>query len=166
MKEVKKEIKKRDKKKNNKGKGLKCGKVIKTKEKINQTSKEQAPDSNWKKFLAEQKNTEKDVSKKPRKLLPKKKPKKETNDAAWLDDIDPLLLEQECGVKLNKKVTSKKHSTVENVPISSTSHLKDETVVDDPEKITKYVALDCEMVGVGFNGEENALARVSIAVNK
>lgn len=26
----------------------------------------------------------------------------------------------------------------------------------------KYIALDCEMVGVGVNGEESSLARVSI----
>jgi RNA exonuclease 4 len=26
----------------------------------------------------------------------------------------------------------------------------------------KYVALDCEMVGVGINGEESSLARVSL----
>jgi len=165
MKEAKKETKKKNvnKDKRGKGKGVKNGKVMKTKDKINQTSKVQLPDSNWKKFLAEQKNIDKKVVKKrPRKSFSKKEPQKETNDAAWLDDVDPLLLEQECGVKLNKETTSKKDSTVENVSISSTSHLKDETVVDDPEKMTKYVALDCEMVGVGLNGEENALARVSL----
>lgn len=28
--------------------------------------------------------------------------------------------------------------------------------------VTKYLALDCEMVGVGINGQESALARVCI----
>lgn len=32
----------------------------------------------------------------------------------------------------------------------------------DGDRFTKYVGLDCEMVGIGIDGKENALARVSI----
>jgi RNA exonuclease 4 len=35
-------------------------------------------------------------------------------------------------------------------------------IVKDPTKVGKYLAIDCEMVGVGPKGNESALARVSI----
>lgn len=36
---------------------------------------------------------------------------------------------------------------------------------DKKNKVTKFLAMDCEMVGVGYNGDDHMLARVSI-VNK
>lgn len=117
----------------------------------------QGPDSNWKIFLEEQKkNPPKQKVKKP---YFKRKNSKEDNskkNPIWFDDVDPLLVQQECGSK--KEINEKPMQSL----ISSSSKLVDETVYEDPEKITKYVALDCEMVGIGFKGEENALARVSL----
>ncbi|RIA81742.1 hypothetical protein C1645_864162, partial [Glomus cerebriforme] len=41
----------------------------------------------------------------------------------------------------------------------------DEKITNDPDKLSvndKCIAIDCEMVGVGYMGSESALARVSI----
>ena len=128
--------------------------------------------SNWKKFLETQNNnnvkkeikvekhkngvTWKDNEKKGKNPKQISKKEKKDDNPIWFDDVDPLLLEQECGVKTKKMAGEK------DIPVTAPSKLNDETVNDDPEKITKYVALDCEMVGIGFEGKENALARVSL----
>lgn len=36
---------------------------------------------------------------------------------------------------------------------------------DKKDKLTKFIAMDCEMVGIGFEGRDNMLARISL-VNK
>ena len=122
----------------------------------------QGTDSNWKKFLEEQKKNPKPTINERKPHFRRKKPKQQeekSSDLIWFDDVDPLLVEQECGIKADDKKSKQKSAT----EIESTScKLNDETVFDEPDKITKYVALDCEMVGIGFSGEENALARVSL----
>ncbi|CAG8502208.1 5741_t:CDS:2 [Paraglomus occultum] len=45
---------------------------------------------------------------------------------------------------------------------ASSSHTTDETNTGKLTKVGKYIAIDCEMVGVGFEGQRSALARVSI----
>lgn len=53
----------------------------------------------------------------------------------------------------------------ENIPaaaLSKSARLRQKRKVS---QLNKYVAMDCEMVGVGFNGQEDHLARVSV-VNK
>ncbi|XP_057302044.1 uncharacterized protein LOC130636368 [Hydractinia symbiolongicarpus] len=85
--------------------------------------------------------------------------------AIWFDDVDENLLEKECGFKMNTKNIDKKQAKSSSV----------KSQIDDKESereeckqsledvnITHYVALDCEMVGIGREGKENALARVSL----
>ncbi|KPJ20219.1 RNA exonuclease 4 [Papilio machaon] len=38
-------------------------------------------------------------------------------------------------------------------------------IIDKKGSLTKFIAMDCEMVGIGYNGEDHMLARVSL-VNK
>ncbi|KZS03954.1 putative RNA exonuclease 4 [Daphnia magna] len=59
----------------------------------------------------------------------------------WFDDVDPILLDSQ-----NNCVTSTVQSGLNG---KST-------------ELTKVLALDCEMVGIGNEGKESALARVSI----
>ena len=82
----------------------------------------------------------------------------------WFDDVDPLLIERECGIKKHKslninRVKSKGHSPVCKKEKESNSSKE---ILIDADRFTKYVGLDCEMVGIGIDGKENALARVSI----
>lgn len=112
---------------------------------------------NWKAFLEEQARNNVGVKTKPRSTYKSKKKKEsstlenDTKNGIWFDDVDPILLEKECGVSM-PTVTNKKND----------ENLTNEIVDSDPGSITKYIAIDCEMVGVGFKGKESVLARVSI----
>ena len=83
----------------------------------------------------------------------------------WFDDVDPLLIERECGIKKREsllnvnRVQSKGRSPA--CKKEKESNARKETLIDR-DRFTKYVGLDCEMVGIGIDGKENALARVSI----
>jgi len=127
--------------------------------------------SNWKKFLVSQ--TDKDVSTSISRKS--EKMKKERNDGSktnrkrkrkenenienkeenkiWFD-VDPKLL---------KSCTSTNNTTQgkdsNNNPDSTTTPDKEN---QDAGNMTRYLALDCEMVGVGIEGKESVLARVSI----
>ncbi|XP_794891.3 RNA exonuclease 4 [Strongylocentrotus purpuratus] len=63
----------------------------------------------------------------------------------WFDDVDPALLEAEKG--------SSEHNA---------SDIAGAGAYQGDNKITKCVALDCEMVGIGHEGKESILARVSM----
>ncbi|XP_063953846.1 RNA exonuclease 4-like isoform X2 [Lytechinus pictus] len=97
--------------------------------------------SNWKslanKLKASAPKSLKMKSKNKNKALVKKE------NEIWFDDVDPALLESEKG--------SSQHNETVNVTDSQQSY-----------KITKCIALDCEMVGVGHEGKESILARVSM----
>ena len=62
-----------------------------------------------------------------------------TGSDIWFDDVDPLLLD---------------HS----VPKPGSGLVKTESY----QGVTRVLGMDCEMVGVGTDGQENLLARVSI----
>lgn len=121
---------------------------------------------NWKAFLAKQATNGKEIKKNIKQGLEKKSThkkksigvdkndeSKDRSNSIWFD-VDPILIEKECGLSLKKDEESKVDS------------LNDTTIIDDPEARTKYLALDCEMVGIGYEGKENALARVSIVNSK
>lgn len=57
----------------------------------------------------------------------------------------------------NKIVTN----NVSNIASNDNVHKK----ADNKNKVTKFIAIDCEMVGVGYDGNDHMLARVSL-VNK
>ena len=133
--------------------------------------------SNWESFLASQPNTAKKlVSGNSKNHILKhanpakhKYKKKNTNSKEnsivngeiWFDDVDPSLIQKECGVKNDSKTNkfaTRKTQSQKSSPVIP----KAEDTVDKEMNITRYVGLDCEMVGVGINGKENVLARVSI----
>lgn len=84
--------------------------------------------------------------------VPKEKPD------IWFDNVDPLLLESENENNNSIDGGRSKHKydgTLENghaaAPVKKTN-----------EELTQVIAMDCEMVGVGMDGKESILARVSI----
>ncbi|XP_044517231.1 RNA exonuclease 4 [Gracilinanus agilis] len=71
----------------------------------------------------------------------------------WFDDVDPKDIEAAIGPEA-AEIARKKLGLKE----TNLSLVKERAF----EGVTKAVAMDCEMVGAGPNGEENILARVSI----
>ncbi|KAL3317049.1 REX4, RNA exonuclease 4 [Cichlidogyrus casuarinus] len=67
--------------------------------------------------------------------------KPERNDAAWIDGVSKTML------SASKSEDSKKKTLV---------------LEKSTKEITRCVAIDCEFVGVGFQGQDDELARVSI----
>lgn len=64
--------------------------------------------------------------------------------------------------KAGKKFEFKKETVVEEVPESAAPEKLDPVSKERTKAIGKYLAIDCEFVGVGPEGKENALARVSL----
>jgi len=82
----------------------------------------------------------------------------QTNDI-WFD-VDPELLKKTKRQNVNNDNKFDKDETTSD----HTNH-DGEGPVGDKEndgKLTRYLAIDCEMVGVGIEGKESVLARVSI----
>ncbi|CAO3694797.1 unnamed protein product [Rhizopus microsporus] len=127
------------------------------------------PSSNWKKLLPaiapkdgqtkkKRKTDDFEISpnykgNKKQKLEISKKEKEQKiqipkKDELWFgDDIDDKTLKDVYGDKNSKELD--KQRLVDKMDIADT-------------KLGKYVAIDCEMVGVGPDGEDSALARVTI----
>lgn len=112
-------------------------------------------DANWQKLLSStllmDKKTEKsaqednkDVFTAPFRRARKKKAKDEVSSAA--QNVETLNLAQES------------HSATDDEQKINARN-------DKRNKITKFLAMDCEMVGVGYDGNDHMLARVSV-VNK
>ncbi|KAK2535361.1 Rexo4 [Columba guinea] len=76
----------------------------------------------------------------------------------WFDDVDPKDIEAAIGpeaakiARRNLELETKSKESVEKVLVKETAS----------EGLTRAVAMDCEMVGVGPKGEESIVARVSI----
>lgn len=97
----------------------------------------------------------KPVIDKKRKQAEKTKTEKKMD--IWFDNIDPILLgepEEESEMENCQRKANEKMDDVE----TATALVKTKCF----EGITKAVAMDCEMVGVGMNGQESILARVTI----
>ncbi|MCL4140541.1 UNVERIFIED_CONTAM: hypothetical protein GTU68_066670, partial [Idotea baltica] len=79
----------------------------------------------------------------------------------WFDDVDPILLEDEKSIKkvLKEQTNGVKSSGIKTYDESNPATFKKKNSFSG---LTKVVALDCEMVGGGINGEEDLLARISI----
>jgi RNA exonuclease 4 len=115
--------------------------------------------SNWKKLLSKMENDPNAVKRKkkppPRPLKePLKEPLKATENKVkkkpeiWFDDVDEFLLDPE-----DRPSTSS----------SSGGHVSQTLVKERSfQGLTKILAMDCEMVGIGFGGNDSILARVSI----
>eukprot|EP00123_Amoebidium_parasiticum_P021938 comp76462_c0_seq1/m.48256 comp76462_c0_seq1/g.48256 ORF comp76462_c0_seq1/g.48256 comp76462_c0_seq1/m.48256 type:complete len:415 (-) comp76462_c0_seq1:13-1257(-) len=109
--------------------------------------------SNWK-MLQQTLSKNKPVGatkRKPRPLAPTKTKtvvqEEETQEAAelWFDDIDPALVERELGRRVVRGPDG-----------------KEKLVTGSFNGRTKHLALDCEMVGVGPEGDTSVLARVAV----
>ncbi|XP_054624552.1 RNA exonuclease 4 isoform X2 [Dunckerocampus dactyliophorus] len=81
---------------------------------------------------------------------------KPTEVDIWFDDVDPEDLEATVGPEaadiMRKKMGVKKNPDTEAALVKMKGF----------EGLTKVVAIDCEMVGVGPDGEDSILARVSV----
>lgn len=80
----------------------------------------------------------------------------------WFDDVDPILLDSQ-----NNCVTSTVQSGLNGKSTEYAKFFKlfpfiTLSYLIFPIRLTKVLALDCEMVGIGNEGKESALARVSI----
>ncbi|XP_023149573.1 RNA exonuclease 4 [Amphiprion ocellaris] len=82
--------------------------------------------------------------------------KKATEDDLWFDDVDPDDIEATVGAEaaeiMRKKQGIQKPKDTESALVKEKAF----------EGLTKIVAIDCEMVGVGPSGEDSILARVSL----
>ncbi|XP_033615142.1 RNA exonuclease 4 isoform X2 [Fukomys damarensis] len=110
-----------------------------------------------------QKRTNGDISSKPGDIKHKKRKAEEaaaasssappTEEDIWFDDVDPADIEAAIGpeaARIARKQLGQKESSIS---------LEKEQAFDG---LTKALALDCEMVGVGPQGEESIAARVSL----
>nr|XP_046233600.1 RNA exonuclease 4 [Scatophagus argus] len=100
-------------------------------------------------------NSEQSAKKKKKRkdVVEEKKP---TEDDLWFDDVDPDDIEATVGAEA-AEVMRKKQGIQKNKDTQSA--LVKEKAFDG---LTRAVAIDCEMVGVGADGEDSILARVSL----
>ncbi|KAK3605815.1 hypothetical protein CHS0354_002433 [Potamilus streckersoni] len=169
---------KKNKKKKNKEKKKKTQKSSSLIKEQAETVKIELPKSteefscNWKKLqliLQKEKMSKENTGKKPylgkQKLHKQKKYKKNTGTGMskkelrqpeiWFDDVDDILIES---MRSQQKEDCEEKAT-HSVKIDDRNPLVKR---GSYEGLSKIVAMDCEMVGVGLDGKENMLARVSI----
>uniref|UniRef100_H3CK19 RNA exonuclease 4 n=1 Tax=Tetraodon nigroviridis TaxID=99883 RepID=H3CK19_TETNG len=80
-----------------------------------------------------------------------------TEDDLWFDDVDPDDIEAAIGAEA-AEMMRKKQGIKKNDKNPETALVKEKAF----DGLTKVVAIDCEMVGVGPDGEDSILARVSL----
>ncbi|CAH1796571.1 unnamed protein product [Owenia fusiformis] len=112
--------------------------------------------SNWKKMMQ---TMEKEKPKTPKVIKRhqhkasnvRDNPQKEKKEPTiWFDDVDDIYIDT---LKTKEKATDDRKHANNNDPLVKQDSFKGNT---------KCVAMDCEMVGVGENGKDSVLARVSI----
>ncbi|XP_058476430.1 RNA exonuclease 4 [Solea solea] len=81
--------------------------------------------------------------------------KKLTEDDLWFDDVDPDDIEATVGSEAADIMRKKQHIQTKD---AESALVKEKAF----EGLTKAVAIDCEMVGVGLDGEDSILARASL----
>ncbi|XP_073681049.1 RNA exonuclease 4 [Garra rufa] len=116
-------------------------------------------DSGHKQFKAEKRKRK---DEKDKEINRKKKvevvEKKTAEPDIWFDDVDPDDIEATLGPEA-ADIVRKRSGTLKSTPENTEKILVKEHAF---EGLTRAVAMDCEMVGVGCDGEESILARVSI----
>lgn len=87
----------------------------------------------------------------------------ESEPDIWFDDVDEVLIDS-LKSKKSKMETEVKQQRHDNVEDKEKVSRKTDPLVKTAsyEGLTKIVAMDCEMVGVGQDGQDSILARVSI----
>jgi RNA exonuclease 4 len=125
--------------------------------------------SNWKNLMGSIASTSNRPAPKPHppatqpRLPPKKQPsasaapksKTDEKDEIWFDDVDESLLEQSSQSSSSTSVATPNGGLKKTVEASL---VKEKSFAG----MTRIVGMDCEMVGVGRDGVESVLARVSI----
>ncbi|RVE59553.1 hypothetical protein OJAV_G00190030 [Oryzias javanicus] len=101
-------------------------------------------------------NEKPDSGKPAKKKKPVTEERKPTEEDLWFDDVDPDDIEETMGAEaaeiMRRKQGVKTSKEAESVLVKERAF----------DGITKVVAIDCEMVGVGPDGEDSILARVSL----
>ncbi|XP_048876485.1 RNA exonuclease 4 isoform X2 [Brienomyrus brachyistius] len=92
------------------------------------------------------------------KRFDKEAEKKLTEDDIWFDDVDPDDIEAAVGTDAADIVRSRKGMSRTDQKSIESSLVKCRAF----EGLTKAVAMDCEMVGVGPDGQDSIVARVSV----
>ncbi|KAM9424326.1 RNA exonuclease 4 [Pholidichthys leucotaenia] len=97
-------------------------------------------------------------AKKKKSVVEETKP---TEEDLWFDDVDPDDIEAVMGAEAAEIMRKKqgKHKTENASDKEAEQSLVKEKAFDG---LTRAVAIDCEMVGVGPDGEDSILARVSL----
>lgn len=137
-------------------------------------------DANWQKFLSSGLINDKKSEKPPQE--PNKQHytgafrrtrKKKTNEHQVCTDsqngsqnlnIDSVTLKNELNNKNIVSITDQKSINNQNASKNAKNGIAIKNNVQK-NKITKFIAIDCEMVGIGYDGNDHMLARVSL-VNK
>ena len=104
---------------------------------------------NWKKLLNTMSNEpkKKKVHKNPKKNVIKVIKVEEKKPEIWFDDVDAELLDPEDRPDVETNDSNTKQGLVKEKSFKG---------------LTKILAMDCEMVGVGYGGKDSILARISI----
>ncbi|RXN21690.1 RNA exonuclease 4-like protein [Labeo rohita] len=76
----------------------------------------------------------------------------------WFDDVDPDDIEATLGPEVADVVRKRSGNLKSSAEITEKVLVKEHAF----EGLTRAVAMDCEMVGIGCDGEDSILARVSI----
>ncbi|XP_005092252.1 RNA exonuclease 4 [Aplysia californica] len=87
---------------------------------------------------------------------------KKAKDEIWFDNVDEIFIEAATD-KISSADAEEVKSSKPKVPMSSGTETEAKLVKPDSfPGLTSCVAMDCEMVGIGPEGDESMLARVSI----
>lgn len=114
-------------------------------EKVHSTAPKRKKDSG--------RSNSKQAAKKQKSVVEEAKP---TEEDLWFDDVDPDDIEATIGAEA-AEIMRKKQGIWKNKDTES-ALVKEKAF----EGLTRAVAIDCEMVGVGPDGEDSILARVSL----
>ncbi|XP_071763399.2 RNA exonuclease 4 [Centroberyx gerrardi] len=94
------------------------------------------------------------AAKKKKSVVEETKP---TEDDLWFDDVDPDDIEATVGAEA-ADIMRKKQGIQKHTQDTESALVKEKAF----EGLTRAVAMDCEMVGVGPDGEDSIVARVSL----
>ncbi|KAJ8404451.1 hypothetical protein AAFF_G00337180 [Aldrovandia affinis] len=84
--------------------------------------------------------------------------KKPTEEDMWFDDVDPDDIEATVGTEAADIIRRRQGTKTSDQQSTDGALVKEHAF----EGLTKAVAMDCEMVGVGPEGEDSIVARVSL----
>lgn len=99
------------------------------------------------------KSNSEQAAKKKKAVVEEMKP---TEEDLWFDDVDPDDIEATVGAEAAEIM--RKKQGIQNNKDTESALVKEKAF----EGLTRAVAIDCEMVGVGPDGEDSILARVSL----